>query len=437
MKLSDLIISANHNLFRNKTRTFLTILAIFIGSFTIILSNAINTGVNDFIDKQVESIGGDGYIEIMPKAVSDQLETILSGNSSLKEYNPEKSGLENANITDEDLATIRAVDGIEKMEVYHLASTEYVTSNLTTKKYDLSVTLLPDNSLNVDMYTGKQVNSDADDYEIMLTEDYVEPLGFSSNEDIIGKTVIIGVKQSAKCYFVTNPADCIATIPATVTGIQAPGVMSSFGGGARVNLALNNAIYDLAVEGVPESTANRSFFAIGSADPTKIDSVRSSLEELGFSVTTVDDEAGMIRTFFDVILIVFNIFGGIALLAAAIGIINTLFMSVAERTREIGLMKAMGMSNQKIFTAFSLEAILLGFWGSVIGILFSMLIGFSVNSLAHETFLADFPTFQLVIFNPINMLIITLVIMTIAFIAGTAPAYRASKQNPIDSLRYE
>ena len=59
MRIFDLIASANHNLFRNKTRTFLTILAVFIGSFTIILSNAINTGVNDFIDKQVESIGGD------------------------------------------------------------------------------------------------------------------------------------------------------------------------------------------------------------------------------------------------------------------------------------------------------------------------------------------------------------------------------------------
>ncbi|MBR3264178.1 ABC transporter permease [Candidatus Saccharibacteria bacterium] len=437
MKLSDLIITANQNLLRNKTRTFLTILAIFIGSFTIILSNAINTGVNDFIDKQVESIGGDGYIEIMPKNVSDQLTALMSGDSSVKEYDPNKGSLESSSISDEDLAAIRAVDGIEKMNAYHMASSEYITSSHTDKKYALTVTLSPDNSLNVDMYTGRQVDSESSDYEIMLTEDYVKPLGFTSNEEIVGKTVTIGVKQTAKCYFVGNPNDCIATINATVTGIQAPGVLSSFGGGARINLALNDAIYALATEGVPKSTADKSYFAIGSADPAKIDQIRQELDELGFTVTTVDDEAGMIRTFFDVILIVFNIFGAIALLAAAIGIINTLFMSVQERTREIGLMKAMGMSDKKIFAAFSFEAISLGFWGSVIGILISMLIGYSVNALAHETFLADFPTFQLVLFSPINMLIITLVIMFIAFIAGTAPAYRASKQNPIDSLRYE
>ena len=437
MSLLDLIITANQNLLRNKTRTFLTILAIFIGSFTIILSNAINTGVNDFIDKQVEGIGGDGYIEIMPKSMSDQLDALMSGDTSLREYDPDKGSAETAYITAQDLEAIRAVDGVEKMNAYHLASTEYITGDKTTKKYDLTVSLSPDNTLHVDMLTGRQVDADSSEKEIMLTEDYVKALGFSSNEEIIGATVTLGVKQNAKCYFVSNPEDCITTTTATVTGVQAPGVLSSFSGGARVNLALNNALYDLAMEGVPSSTSEKAYFAIGTIDPAKLDQVRETLENMNYSVTTVEDTAGMIRTFFDVILVVFNIFGAIALLAAAIGIINTLFMSVQERTREIGLMKAMGMSDKKVFAAFSFEAISLGFWGSVIGILISMLIGYGVNALAHQTFLEDFPTFNLVVFNPINMLIITGVIMLIAFVAGTAPAYRASKQNPIDSLRYE
>ncbi len=437
MNFLDLIATANHNLFRNKTRTFLTILAVFIGSFTIILSNAINTGVNQFIDKQVESIGGDGYIEVMPKAMDDELTALVSGDSSLKEYDSEKGRMETASITSDDLEKIRAVDGVERMEAYRYASTEYITSDKTDKKFSTSVSLSPDNSLNVDMLTGNKVNADSSENEIMLTSDYVKSLGFSNEEEIIGQTVTLAVKQQAKCLFVSNPDECIATVDATVTGIQAPGVLSSFSGGARVNPALNNALYTLSMEGVPEGTADKTYFAIGSADPAKIDSVKKELDKLGFSVTTIEDTAGMIRTFFDVILIVFNIFGGIALLAAAIGIINTLFMSVQERTREIGLMKAMGMSSGKIFAAFSLEAILLGFWGSVVGILISMLIGNAVNAGAHATFLADFPTFNLVVFDPLNMLIITLVIMAIAFIAGTAPAYRASKQNPIDSLRYE
>ncbi len=437
MNLLDLITTANHNLFRNKTRTILTIIAVFIGSFTIILSNAINTGVNQFIDKQVESIGGDGYIEVMPKVMDEELTALTSGDSSLKEYDPEKGRLETASITSEDLEKIRSVDGVEKMEAYRHASTEYITSKNTDKKFSTSVSLSPDNSLNVDILAGKKVDADSAENEIMLSNDYVKSLGYDSEEAIVGQTVTLAVKQEAKCLFVSNPEDCIATVDATVTGVQAPGVLSSFSGGARVNPALNNALYNLSMEGVPAATADKTYFAVGSADPAKIDSVKKELSKLGFTVTTIDDAAGMIRTFFDVILVVFNIFGGIALLAAAIGIINTLFMSVQERTREIGLMKAMGMSSGKIFAAFSLEAILLGFWGSVVGILISMLIGHGIDAAAHATFLTDFPTFNLVVFNPLNMLIIVLVIMAIAFVAGTAPAYRASKQNPIDSLRYE
>ena len=95
------MIPANHNLFRNKTRTFLTILAIFIGSFTIILSNAINTGVNDFIDKQVESIGGDGYIEVAPKAVYEQLEALTS--AKVQEYSEDAKTVENSTFDDETI----------------------------------------------------------------------------------------------------------------------------------------------------------------------------------------------------------------------------------------------------------------------------------------------------------------------------------------------
>ena len=145
----------------------------------------------------------------------------------------------------------------------------------------------------------------------------------------------------------------------------------------------------------------------------------------------------MIRTFLDATLIVLNIFGAIALLAAAIGIINTLFMSVQERTREIGLDKALGMSNSNVFLSFSAEAIMLGFWGSIVGVIVAMIVGNIANALAHNSFLSDFPTFKLVIFEPITMLSIIAIIMLIAFLAGTLPARKASKKNPIDALRYE
>lgn len=435
MNLFDLIKDANHNLWRNKLRSFLTILAIFVGSFTILLNSAINAGVNDFIDRQIESIGGDSYIEIAPTVMYDQLQSMMNGNS-VTEYNPTQGSLESASITDEDLDKIRAIDGVIKITPLHRASPEYITSEHTNKKYRITTAITADDSLNSDMSTGRQVSANSSEREIMLSKDYVEALGFESEEAAVGQTVTLSVKQTAKCYTVANPSDCIAKLTATVTGVQAPGVLGST---PRVNLALNDALYNLSMEGIHDSIKNKTTFAIGSIDPDKIDSIKTAVSDLGFTVITVSDTAGMIRTFFDVVLVVFNIFGIIALIAAAIGIINTLFMSVQERTREIGLDKALGLSSAKIFLSFSIEAILLGFWGSLFGTVVSMIIGYAANAFFHQPgqFLDTFPTFNLVKYSPENILPIIFLIMFIAFLAGTLPARQAAKKDPIEALRYE
>ena len=436
MKVLDIVASANANLFRNKTRTFLTILAVFIGSFTIILNSAINTGVNDFIDKQVESAGGDGYLEIMTAEAVDTVAAMMN-TSEVQEYK-EKTGGDTSRtyITNEQIAKARKIDGLETIDLIYYATPEYITRPGTDKKYAvMSLNLMPRGNVNLDVTAGRKPDSNSDKLEIALTEGYVEALGFASDEAAIGETVTIAVPNTIECYTVARRADCLKTVDAEVVAVQAPGVMAS--GGMRTNLALNERIYALATEGMPEETRRNAFQATAQVDPARVDEIKEKLKEIGLVAMTIDDEVGMIRTFFDAILVVFTIFGAIALLAASIGIINTLFMSVQERTREIGLMKAMGMSSGKIFLSFSCEAILLGFWGSVVGVLFSMAIGLAANQVAHQTFLADFPTFELVKFNPVNMLIIVLIIMLIAFLAGTLPARRAAKKDPIDALRYE
>lgn len=434
MKLLDIIKAANHNLFRSKLRTFLTILAIFVGSFTIIMTSAINNGVNDFIDKQVESIGGEGYIEIAPTAMYDQLAAMMDS-STITEYDPHKNTGDATRITEDDLAKIRTIDGVISVRPYYMAEAEYITGPHTDKKFNASLTTLPSNRIHTDMLAGRQIDADSSDYEIMITEDYAKALGYDQPADAVGQTATIGVKQPIQCY--ATPDNCIAELEVKIVGVQAPGVLSMIGSGARINLTGNDAIYDLQTKGVTEDVKNRTSMALGEIDPAKTEQVKSDLEKLGFTAITVADEVSMVRSFFDIVLIVLDVFGGIALLAAAIGIINTLFMSVTERRREIGLMKALGMSNAKVFLSFSAEAILIGFWGSVFGIGISALIGAAFNSIASSTFLSDFPTFQLVQFQPLTLLTITLIIMLIAFIAGTAPAYKASRENPIDALRSE
>ncbi|MBR2709243.1 FtsX-like permease family protein [Candidatus Saccharibacteria bacterium] len=434
MKTLDILRDANANLWRNKIRSFLTILAIFIGSFTIILNSAINAGVNDFMDKQISNMGGDGYLEMMPTEAYDTAMDLL-GSNGVQEYTEDKDN-SNASvyIKDEQIEKIDEIDGIKSFHVLANSTADYVTSDRTDKRYRLALNLVVP-GISFDMSNGRTPSTEDDGpYEIAVNEDLARALGYDNVSDIVDQTVQIAVPSNLKCYTATKRSKCQTILDVKVTGTQAPGILSM--GGSRASYALWSRINEINFEGMPAET-NRSYQATADVEPDKIDEVKAALEEIGLKAMSVDDEVGMFRTFFDAILIVFNIFGAIALIAASIGIINTLFMSVQERTREIGLDKALGMSNGKVFFSFSAEAIMLGFWGSFVGVIISIIIGTVVSNLAHETFLKDFPTFSLTIFEPLTMIGIVAIIMLIAFLAGTLPARKASKKNPIDALRYE
>jgi len=432
MKFLDILKQANSNLWRNKLRSGLTILAIFIGSFTIILNAAINTGVNSFIDKQVDSAGGEGYIEIAPAALIAQMEALTGGSSGPQEYNPDQNASELNYITDETLSKIEDIPGIKPGSVrpFRTVNAEYVTSEKTDKKFKLRLNELPTNNINIDLTAGRSPDADSPEPEITLLPDFAAALGLEDDESAVGQQITLAIKNQATSQ--------LTNITATVVGVQAPSVVSL--GRSWINSSLNTAIWETMIAGLPPEYANQVMFVTAEFDPTHdIADIRSALDELKLSGMTIDDQIGMMKTFFDIILVVFSIFGGIALLAASIGIINTLFMSVQERTREIGLSKAMGLSSPKVFLSFSLEAIMLGVYGSIIGIALSMVAGYSANAIFHQPgmFLADFPTFNLVEFTTFNLLAITLLICFIAFVAGTAPALRAAKKDPIEALRYE
>lgn len=434
MKILDVFRDANSNLWRSKLRSFLTILAIFVGSFTIILNSAINAGVNSFIDKQIENMGGDGYLEMMPTETYDQISSLMNS-GGVQEYTEDKD-VSNASpyIKDEQVAQAKELDGVKSFHALPSASADYAMSDKTDKRYRINLNAIVP-GINIDMSAGVAPNTDdGAPYEIALTEDMAKALGFENPADSVGQIIRIAAPSTLKCYTVTRRSDCQVIVEAKITGTQAPGILAM--GGSRANLSLWNRINEINFEGMPKES-NHTFQAVADVDPEKIDDIKKELEEMGLSAMSVDDEVGMIRIFFDAILVVFNIFGGIALIAASIGIINTLFMAVQERTREIGLDKALGMSNSKVFLSFSAEAVMLGFWGSVFGITASIIVGNIANMVSHETFLKDFPTFQLTVFEPLTMLAIAFVIMFIAFLAGTLPARRASKKNPIDALRYE
>lgn len=434
MKFLDTIKTANSNLLRNKLRSFLTILAIFIGSFTIISNTAIQAGVNSFIDNQVDSYGGDGFITIASADTLEALSGLLGASTDeIKEYDPNKNQTSATPITDEQLEDIKNLPAIDPDSVQTLNSISiaYVTSSKTEKNYLIEGHILPPGDINIDTTAGTKPDRTAEDYQVTLPPNYPKTLGYDSDEAIIGEKITLVTQDMITLAY--------TEFTATVVGVQAPGIVTQ--STAIINNSLGGAIYAENTKYYPSEQKNTIYTLTAEFDYKNYSEteIKDQLKEIGLTGMTVSDMVGSVKSFFDIVITVFNIFGIIALLAAAIGIINTLFMSVQERTREIGLDKALGMSSGKVFATFSLEAIFLGFWGSLLGILMSMVAGFAANSMFHSPggFLEGFPTFQLVEYTPINIVLIVALIMFIAFLAGTLPAIKAARKNPIDALRYE
>lgn len=427
MSFFDTIRTANHNLFRNKVRTLLTILAIFVGSFTIVLNVAINAGVNSFIDDQINTIGGEDYIVIMKGSMSSMVNT-----GEIQEYSEEQT-LDYIN--QDDIEKIKQIDGIDGDNISERNTgvvVDYISSSKNNKKFVTNgAGSMPPGNFNVPVTAGEIPAADAEEDTIAIESGYAQALGYDKDEDAIGETVTLGVKDP-----VTKE---IKEFNAKIIGVQASGVVA-FNGNA-VTKQLEKKLGNVYNQYTSTSTqglygAVQTTFDI---DKYTEDEIKAKLKDAGYTGVTASDIVGVIKTFFDAILIVFTIFGGIALLAAAIGIVNTLLMSVEERTREIGLTKALGMSSGRIFGEFAIEAASLGFWGSVFGVVIAMSVGALVNTAVHAPggFLEELPTFQLFEFTLWNVSPIIIIVMFIAFLAGTLPAWKAAHKNPIDALRYE
>lgn len=431
MKAWDIIVSANANLLRNKGRSFLTILAIFIGSFTIIMTTGINNGVNSYIDKQLNSAGGKGYLEIVKGTKGLGGGNGVSVSNSVDEYSPNSSATASV-ITSRDIDKIKTVTGIATAQVYRMLDVSYITAQTTSKKYNISAGTLPSSTISIDLASGHMVDLNSSIPQIVIAEKYVTPLGFKSDQDAIGRRVTLAISNQV--------TGTISTVDATVSGVAEPTIIGL--GRSWLNNAAGDKIYDGMTAGLPQQYRDQAYLATAQLKSSyysdaKVQQVKNSLKGKGYTAMTVDDEVGLIKTFFDAITTVLTAFGVIALIAASIGIINTLFMSVQERTREIGLMKAMGLGRLKIFVMFSWEAAMLGFWGALLGVGIAYGARAVINSVADATFLKNLPGFTLVDFNIITLLVIVLIVVVIAFLAGTLPAHRASKKNPIEALRYE
>lgn len=423
MRLLDIISTANSNLRRSKLRTFLTISAVFIGSFTLSLTNGLGSGANQFIDSQLRNVSVENSLVITKTPAANSSGNPFSGD--VQEYNPDRTrefGVDFIN-TDEE-GKIKEITAAEKIYPAFQVAPQYITAG--DKKYVAQISnYLP--SLKLDLLEGKLIE-DIDSSEIIIPEKYAKAL-YNSPAEAIGKKLTVRLQE---------PTGETKDFEASVAAVTKSSLINN--GSLMASHSLVVEMNEFQTSNVPNlKNKVAALVAVFPKEASKqtLEDAKTRLVDAGFQGQTLEDQIGSVKGVISGVQLALNIFGAIALLAASFGIINTLLMAVFERTREIGLLKSLGMSRQTIFSIFALEAVSIGFWGGLFGVLASIGAGMVVNKYASATFLKDFPGFNLLAFPPFAIIQVLGLVMLISFIAGVLPSLKASRLNPIEALRFE
>ncbi|MDG1328661.1 MAG: ABC transporter permease [Flavobacteriaceae bacterium] len=237
------------------------------------------------------------------------------------------------------------------------------------------------------------------------------------NDNPIGKTIsirgvkfkVVGVLESKGSTFGNNQ-DLRILIPIQV----ARGIFTE----PNINYTISIMVKDKELLNAAQDEAIVTFRNIRRLSP---------IEKDNFGIERSDDLINRITSITGYLEVAAWIISIITILGSSIALMNIMLVSVSERTREIGVRKALGAKNATISTQFFIETIVIGQIGSVLGIILGILTGFAFSSFFESEFSLPW----------IPMIWATIITFVVAIIAGFYPAMKASKLDPIESLRYE
>jgi putative ABC transport system permease protein len=193
-----------------------------------------------------------------------------------------------------------------------------------------------------------------------------------------------------------------------------------------------------SVLGSNAGRANYASLTVKVSDPAQVEAVEDNIKARGFGAFSLLDASKNLTLVFRVFDTLFGSFGGLALVVASLGIVNTLVMAILERRREIGILKALGASDADVKMLFFTEAGCMGLLGGVFGVVLGWGIGrainFGANVYLHRQ---NLPSAALTAV-PIWLVGAAIAVsIGVSLIAGLYPASRAAKLNPVEALRYE
>ncbi|MEK7591022.1 MAG: ABC transporter permease [Patescibacteria group bacterium] len=408
MKLSDTSSIALRAIGTNKSRSLLTMLGIIIGVGSVVLMTAIGASVEELILGQVSSLGANSMV-IFPG--------VEEGGGSQQRPGFDSLTMDDVNAL-EHLSTVTTIAPV----IFVNGNVSYGREKTTPQVMGSKPTFYKNQSITIDR--GRMLD-EADEvgarYALMLGPDTADEL-FGDN-DPLGKRItvgdrfftVVGITKALGTQFFQN-ADERVYMPFSTAKIMT--------GQKYVHYITMTSTgdTDLAFADIKSLLRSRHRIRNPNEDPDKDDFVVRSAAQ----ATDILGAVSLGLTLF------LSAIAGISLVVGGIGIMNIMLVAVTERTREIGLRKAVGARKRDILLQFLIESVLLTLIGGLIGIVGGVGLAFLI-SLVAKNFLAGY----LFALSPSAIFLSVIVAAGTGLLFGMYPARRAANLNPIEALRYE
>ena len=403
--IKDYFILAIRNLRKRKLRTWLTMLGIFISIATIFMLVSLSLGLQGAIEEQFEILGTDKFF-IMPST------GFLGPPGSVG----------GVILTEKDVNVIKKVRGVKDYSYVTIANAKVEFSGET--KY-LMVIGLPLENMGVWTESGAWATQKGKD----LKEGDLGKLTLGSMFDegkVFSKPVVPGNKltingERFKVQGISKPIGNPEDDSAVLMPLE----------DLRRIFEIPERIDQIAIQ----IESGENILDVAERVEKKLRNSRSLTEKTqDFIILTPDELLESFKVILNIITGFLLSVAAISLLVGGIGMANTMYTSVIERTKEIGIMKAIGAQNKDIMMIFLIESGLLGFIGAVVGVL----LGYSISKTIEYIAINSLNTTLLQAAAPAYLIIGCLVFgFLIGAVSGTLPAWQASKTNVVDALRYE
>lgn len=270
---------------------------------------------------------------------------------------------------------------------------------------------------------------------------------FKEGEDAKNKDSVIITKAVLKLFAIKEPKDAIGKTVTFRVFVPKEGSEDSeevtINKSYKIVAVTNEENFIAAIIPLSELAAHLEVKSYDKAQVrvTKSDYLNDTqalIVKKGYLVTALSKTVEQANKIFQGIQAVLAVFGGIALMVSAIGMFNTMTVTLLERTAEIGIMRTLGASSGDIKILFISEAVIVGFLGGIMGILFGLTIGFVLNGVMNVA-ASNFGGKSVSLFSfPIPFLLFIMSFSAIVgFMTGVFPAKRAAELNPLDAIRYK